>query len=349
MFRRPELRGDASSPKDERALSRVPRVGRLRSALLLPPAAGASIAALIPALSTALARHSWVLDALTHFRPLAPWTALAAAAGWALLRRRILALGLVGFAIWQWSGIEPFDGPNPVEPDRDRPERLRILMANVYHPNADFERVAALIRRERPDIVGLVEVSYDWIDGLERTGIREEFPYRVEVPLGGQGLALWLREAPHRLEPAQVFSSTGNPVCKATLAFGGGLTTLWLVHPPNPVGGGRERANPDFAALAEQIGLRGGSQIVVGDLNRTEHSPYFHDFLATTRLRDSRFGFGPQPSWPTWSPYRIPLDHALVSPDVAVVDRRLGESIGSDHLPIILDVAPASASRKSRN
>jgi endonuclease/exonuclease/phosphatase (EEP) superfamily protein YafD len=36
---------------------------------------------------------------------------------------------------------------------------------------------------------------------------------------------------------------------------------------------------------------------------------------------------------------RIPIDHCLVSPSVAIVDRRVGPPVGSDHLPVFVDFA----------
>jgi endonuclease/exonuclease/phosphatase (EEP) superfamily protein YafD len=34
----------------------------------------------------------------------------------------------------------------------------------------------------------------------------------------------------------------------------------------------------------------------------------------------------------------IPLDHCLVSPELAVVDRRRGPHVGSDHLPLLIEI-----------
>jgi endonuclease/exonuclease/phosphatase family metal-dependent hydrolase len=34
----------------------------------------------------------------------------------------------------------------------------------------------------------------------------------------------------------------------------------------------------------------------------------------------------------------IPIDHCLVSPDIDVLRMRTGRNIGSDHLPIIVDM-----------
>jgi len=58
-------------------------------------------------------------------------------------------------------------------------------------------------------------------------------------------------------------------------------------------------------------------------------------------LPDSRAGRGIQPSWPASLPaaLRIPIDHCLVSPGIAVVGRQLGPQVGSHHLPVIVDLA----------
>ncbi len=111
-----------------------------------------------------------------------------------------------------------------------------------------------------------------------------------------------------------------------------------MIHPSIPFA---RKNTPELAALADRIGRTGVSRIVVGDMNSTEGSPHFADFLRRAGLRDSRLGFGRQPSWPTGWPYRIALDHAFVSDDLAVLERRLGPSIGSDHFPLILDLSPA--------
>jgi endonuclease/exonuclease/phosphatase (EEP) superfamily protein YafD len=33
----------------------------------------------------------------------------------------------------------------------------------------------------------------------------------------------------------------------------------------------------------------------------------------------------------------VPIDHCLVSPEITILDRRLGPAVGSDHYPLIVD------------
>ena len=303
--------------------------------------AAALSAALLHPIAWCLARWLPLADLITHFQMPAFVATLAAVAVMAA-RNRWTAACLIVLASWQLAPLVRHLGPNPVEPAKG--PRLRILMANVFHGNTEYQALAGLIWRERPDVVGIVELSPEWIEGLERTGIRREFPFRTELPWEGMGLGLWCRERPISVTGPLTLLPTGNPVVRADIPFGGSRLRIWLVHPPNPLGanGGRN-ADRDLAALGEWIGRGDGPRLVIGDMNRTDGSPHFAAFLAATGLRDSRAGFGTQASWPSWSPYRIAIDHALVSDDVAVVSRRLGPDIGSDHRPLLLEIAPASS------
>ena len=68
------------------------------------------------------------------------------------------------------------------------------------------------------------------------------------------------------------------------------------------------------------------------------NSEVIHGSSKTT-LKDSREGFGILPSWPANAFFlQTTLDHAMVSENVQVITRQVGEYIGSDHLPIYLEI-----------
>jgi endonuclease/exonuclease/phosphatase (EEP) superfamily protein YafD len=292
--------------------------------------------ALIHPLATLLARIDWRADLITHFT--LPALAVTLAAGAALIRRHPqLALCLGCLAVLQAAPLFRYMGPIPVRSDPRAPERLRVLMANVLAENTRYGDVERLIRQERPDIVGLVEITPEWLSGL--AAVAAEYPYRAEAPGGTAGMALWFRERPVVIDPAIRPLANASPLIHAEFTFAGRTRHLWLVHPDMPF---TRKDRPELPAVAALIGRTPGSRIVIGDMNSTEGSPLFADFLRTTGLRDSRLGFGRQPSWPSDLPYRIALEHAFLSSDLAVVARRLGPMVGSDHFPLILDLAPAA-------
>ena len=77
----------------------------------------------------------------------------------------------------------------------------------------------------------------------------------------------------------------------------------------------------------------------MGDYNATPWSRPFWRFVDRSGLCDSRAGFGVQASFPAMSAVlRIPIDHVLVSCSIGVRDRRIGRDVGSDHLPVIVDL-----------
>ena len=100
---------------------------------------------------------------------------------------------------------------------------------------------------------------------------------------------------------------------------------------------GRNRFTLELARKLRKIG---GPLVVVGDFNNTPWSASFHAFLAVSGLHDSAQGRGPLLTWPTGAPLmRIPIDQCFYSDCVQILSKRLGTDIGSDHLPLIIDVA----------
>jgi endonuclease/exonuclease/phosphatase (EEP) superfamily protein YafD len=83
---------------------------------------------------------------------------------------------------------------------------------------------------------------------------------------------------------------------------------------------------------------------VCGDFNSPPWSGPLRRFASAAQLRDL---YGRRAwraySWPTWSwALRVPLDNCFVSGGVAVRDHRDGPGVGSDHRPLLVDLAVAA-------
>jgi endonuclease/exonuclease/phosphatase (EEP) superfamily protein YafD len=83
--------------------------------------------------------------------------------------------------------------------------------------------------------------------------------------------------------------------------------------------------------------------VVTGDFNASTWSRGFSLVTGEASLVNSQRGFGVQASWPAGYPLlSIPIDHLVHSRELTTVDRYLGESLGSDHLALFVEVGRAT-------
>lgn len=327
----------ASEPTTDRQAPRP--FGRARAVWRVVQGSFVATALVYP-IARALSRTFWLADLVSHFQE--PALALTVVASAINARRHPwIAIPLVLLAAFQTVPLVRYSGENPIRADPRSADRLRILMANVLFENNKYDEVVALIRAEHPDVVGLIEIDPAWQAAL--APLHHDYPFRMEYPASARGLAVWFRKAPKSIDPPESLLDGRNPVIHAVFDFAGRERQLWLVHPSSPLLTRSWTAgNPEIDAIARRVGSAEGSRLVIGDMNSTDGSAHFRDFLRESGLRDSRLGFGRQGSWPSDMPYRISIDHAFLTDDLAVVDRRLGFLSGSDHLPVIVDLAPAA-------
>jgi endonuclease/exonuclease/phosphatase (EEP) superfamily protein YafD len=231
-----------------------------------------------------------------------------------------------------------------VEPPRSA--SLRACAINVLYSNTHYERVASFLRTVRPDVVVLVEITPTWRSAL--AGLGSAFPYQYYAAgllqrTNGtiqRGVLLLSRWPIERAVTWQLGSRT-EPAVIATLVIRGRALQLIGVHAAWPLGGSiqseRNRQLRELAALARSTP---GPLLVMGDLNVSPFSPQFEALLASSGLRSAAEGEGWQPTWPTFLPLAgIQIDHALVSAALPVLGFGRGPGVGSDHRPILVDLA----------
>ncbi|MBM4155886.1 MAG: endonuclease/exonuclease/phosphatase family protein [Lentisphaerae bacterium] len=307
---------------------------RLRAWGLLTAAGAVACAATVAGF---LGRFSWFLDLFSHFRVqyLAGLSAVGALL--LLLRRRAAAAVMFAFAGVNLAIVLPmYVGGGGAPPGAGR--TARALLLNVNTQDGDPGRVLAVIAEADPDLIVLEEISTEWVEAL--AGITNARPHVCIAPRGDNfGIGLFSR---FPLDSAEVeyAGGAGVPTIVARVRTPSGPVTVIATHPLPPGGAAYSHLRNDQLAKLPDLVPPAGPVLLLGDLNTTPWNRHFRLLLRRTGLRDSARGRGVQPTWPAGSPLlAIPLDHCLHSADIAILDRRVGGDVGSDHLPVIVDFA----------
>ncbi len=215
---------------------------------------------------------------------------------------------------------------------------ISLLHLNVLKVNSGKASVLRLIQEKKPDLVSLLEVDKNWIDRLNP--VLNDYPYQLaqpqddnfgialysKIPLKNMSVIYFGKDFHQRYFPSIYAESKDERL------------SILVTHPLPPISGFEVR-NTQLREIAKARTEWYDNALVVGDLNITPWSVFFQRFLSESDLRDSQKGFGIQPSWPTAYPLLgIPIDHVLVSPKIQVTKRETGPFVGSDHLPVYVEL-----------
>ena len=297
-----------------------------------------AVACLLVALVTALSfMRNWRLALASHFRPhlavasllLAILVSLAGLPGWAASLAALLALLATAanlFAIWRvLPGFAVGSGGEDV--------RLRLAFANVLATNTNRAALVEWVRREQVDIFIACECVGDWPGAL--AALADELPHGTASPFGDLMILsrLPVGEINHPV------TRYGNAIV-AEIGTPAGLLSLVALHATVPRS---SRNSTGRDAVIESVGhivwRRRGGVVVVGDFNATPWSIPMRRLMAGGRIHYGPGAFrGTFPSWlPDWA--GIPIDLVLAGGGWRVVGHRHGPRIGSDHWPILAEVA----------
>jgi endonuclease/exonuclease/phosphatase (EEP) superfamily protein YafD len=213
--------------------------------------------------------------------------------------------------------------------------RLRLLIINLQHGNNEHDSVARLIADIHPDIIGLTELTPTWANAL-KSALASYPSRRVETQEGAYGIGLYSKQ-PLPAATIERFPADGPPSVVATIALGQKRLTIILTHVHTPFAGGIH--GRQLLALQKAIKRLGEHLAICGDFNAVPWSQPLRHLASTTRLRSIHASYGLQGTWPTSIPVlRVPIDNCLISEGLTVLDRDVGPDVGSDHLPLSIEL-----------
>ena len=322
---------------------RVLRLKRLMRSGLLRFATAASLAAGGLTVAGSLAAVGWVFEMACHFRVQYLAALLACSVVFAVAKSWRWSAAAFVLAAWNVVLIAPLYWPQRIE---TRSARLgppwRIVSVNLFSGNPTPERVIEFLQSEQPDVVVALELTPRWQQRME--ALADDLPHQQVFPREGNfGIGIYSAWPIESVDFEPV--GGGNLIAVAGILRDSERLTVIGAHPFPPMGAtGVARRNGQLQRTAEIVAGVEGPCILAGDLNATSWSPAFQDLLEQSSLSDSRSGFGVQPTWPAGRMLlRIPIDHCLTSHDLRTLNRRIGPDVGSDHLPVVVDVSGPSA------
>lgn len=267
----------------------------------------------------------------------------------ARLWRAVLAFALpyIALSLWVLPALLPSEAAAPAR-------TLRIAYANVNAWNEPTPEAVEWFKSTGADVVALIECSQAWVDALRTAPGAEAAAWpnaavRIDGhPIGGVAL---LSRHPLRDVEALVSPDGRFPMIDAVAEAPDGPVRVIVAHPVPPVGvESVAMRNAEISWLAQRCARSALPTAVVADFNDTPFGRALREFAAPSGMRSAASVTGLVTTWParirgvTWpAPLRIAIDHCFVSRSIGIASLSAGPDIGSDHLPLVIDILHAES------
>lgn len=218
---------------------------------------------------------------------------------------------------------------------------IKIMSSNVLMTNRNSAPLLELIYKHQPDIVITLESDQWWQDQLDTI---EHYPHRLACPLDNlYGMHVFSRLPLHD-SATEFLVESDKPSMRTRIDVSHGVSVhLHVVHPAPPAPGENDESTERDVELIMLAKALAGSQdriIVAGDLNDVAWSATTRLFRQVSGLLDPRIGRGLYNTFNAFHWYaRWPLDHVFVSSHFQVVKIQRLPKIGSDHYPLLFELA----------
>jgi endonuclease/exonuclease/phosphatase (EEP) superfamily protein YafD len=311
--------------------SSSPKRNPLLSLLLGVKLLGAGVVAL----AGATAKELPSFDTVGQFAGPALTVAVVGAVLALIGARRVTALLLLAVACWLGFELAP-QWSMPEDPPAVGVRPVRVYFDNIWTKNHHGEEIQRSITAADADVVALVQVS-----DLNAPFVRQAlagYPHHLESAKGSRRIILAAR-FPLKSLPAPDGGLSSQSVFEAEVGAAKPIR-LVIVHlqRPWPYRGQDETLQQLAARLS---GRRAARAVVVGDFNATLSSVALRRFVHETGMTPLPVFFG---DWPSIAPapLRLGIENVITGPDLTAFDRQLGPANGSDHQPIVFELAPAA-------
>lgn len=256
-----------------------------------------------------------------------------------LKRRRLASVTLVAFAICvlptAWS-YRPRQAAPPAGPT------LRLMSLNTKFTDVSVPSMLGQIQQQDPDILCVEDLTGRSFKALH-DALDTRYPHRV---MRGDGdLALYSKLPFIEAAPQSTIDRVHRQL-RVVVPVAGRAVAVYLVHTYSPRTLTRVLVTRHATSdLLDDLKTETLPTVLIGDFNFTgdcvnaaalRRAGYTDAFEAVGRGRGSTWPV--RPRWLGWLP-GVRIDHTYISASLTCTKFDLGTYLGSDHLPIVSDVA----------
>ncbi|HEV2088638.1 MAG TPA: endonuclease/exonuclease/phosphatase family protein [Cryptosporangiaceae bacterium] len=242
----------------------------------------------------------------------------------------LLVVAMAVFLVPRMAGsVQPGDGTP-----------LRVMTLNLLVGAADPGAVVDLVRRTRPDVVTLLELTEPSVAALDAAGLASLLPHRALRPgPKASGTGIYARYP--ILDSGGFDARSTFDQTRARVQTPGGDVDVVAAHPAPPLPG------PALARWERDLRLfgppptHGPPLVLAGDFNASLDHSLFRRLVDLGYVdAAAAVGAGLVPTWPwdgSWLP-PVTLDHVLTDGRAIVRDFEAHEVPGTDHRAVVADL-----------
>ena len=229
-------------------------------------------------------------------------------------------------------------------------QTISLIHATLDSKQPNVSQAVKYLNQQQADILFLLEVTPFSIFRLIR-GLTNYRLVGAQPKFTSHGIACFVpKKKTKPIKPIgyrfiSLPKDNNRPLMQTLISYAGRKINLLCFHvisPRNAETVAYQKVELEALAKWSKRVQQNGKQdlIVIGDFNSTPWYKPFRELLNTSGLLDSQYGFGIQNTWNSYFPafLRIPIDTCLHSKSFTTIHRSVGADIGSDHLPLFVEL-----------
>ena len=238
--------------------------------------------------------------------------------------------GLVTIVLLAGYGLWPSIDPQQAEIlTRADEKRLKVVQFNLGGGRSSPQAVLDSLNELNADVVTLVETSPN--SEVILGELKSDYPFQVNC-FGSPGCEMAIVSKTPLSNSKLIYARQAVPLLKASLGPDYNSLRVVAVHTtrfPHIT-----EQFSQFRAIAQALEVDKGPLLLMGDFNATPQSRVLQGLADQVGLKVMTY----LPSWPaTYGLPQLAIDHILVSSSLrALSQEAVGQSAGSDHLPVAM-------------